>query len=1188
MDMDLSALLPELPHWSAAANWQGLGLPRAARIAFSAATAAAAPTRPLLLLTHRHDRTLVVLEELAAWLGPAAPERLYHFAEPSTLFYERGSWSSRSVQQRIEILAALNAAKRSLASDYPAPAPIVVTSARALMQRTLPPRDFFSATRTLRVGQTIEVRLLLKHWQAIGYRACTVVGEPGQFSQRGGIIDIWAVNSAAPLRIELFDTVIENMRTFDPNNQRSQQAVTSQTIPPAREAFPGHGVGVADALQQRWQASSPLPLPEHHPAVAQDLALLAQGVAFSELEFYLPDLHPEVATLLDYLPQNTLVLCDDAQAFAETVQELTIQAEQLAAEAQAAQLLPADCSSPYCDWTWLQTALSRRSGLNLAMPASGIAEPIAECWQATTPHFLGQIPTILQYLEERSEAEQPTIVVTRQAARFAELWGETHTFVAPQTQPQPGNLLQFVSGTLSSGFSVRRILPNGNWHPYLHIVTDAELFGWQRPEPRRQLRTPPTPRSTPEAHYVAFQLNDYVVHIEHGIGVYLGLVTRTVSGLPREYLHVQYARGEEVYVPIGQADRLTRYVGVDDNTPKLAQLGTVDWARTREKARQAAQEVASELLALYAQRELQPGFAYPPDNAWQHELEAAFPFQETPDQLQAIIAVKVDLERARPMDRLVCGDVGYGKTEVALRAAFKVLQAGKQVAVLAPTTVLAQQHYETFQQRLAAFPVRVTLLSRLRNTYEQKETLQALAKGAIDVVVGTHRLLSADVHFRDLGLLVIDEEQRFGVTHKERLKQFRLALDVLTLSATPIPRTLYFSLTGLRDISVINTPPVARLPIATQVLPFQKRVIRQAILRELDRGGQVFYVHNRVQTIQATQQWLQELVPEARFAIGHGQMPPEKLAKVMDAFRAGELDVLVSTTIIESGLDIPNANTLLVERADTFGLAQLYQLRGRVGRGANRAYAYLFTPSPTELQKKGTFLSAEARERLQTLAEQTELGAGYQIAMRDLELRGAGDILGNRQSGQISAVGFHLYTRLLRQAIQQLKDSRMAGDASNITAPTALLSTLSLISVELPLAIGLPVDYIPDQTMRMQLYRRLAEVETLPDLQALGAELRDRFGAPPEPARNLLYQLHVKLLAHQAGLDSVGHEPDRLTLRKKAWEQDDKRVGLLGVLPNEARIAKGKVWLMRFTEQPDWQPKLLTVLSALAQDNIFT
>jgi transcription-repair coupling factor (superfamily II helicase) len=637
---------------------------------------------------------------------------------------------------------------------------------------------------------------------------------------------------------------------------------------------------------------------------------------------------------------------------------------------------------------------------------------------------------------------------------------------------------------------------------------------------------------------------------------------------------VEYAEGDQLFVPVYQADRLTRYIGPDAHPPTPTRLGSPEWRTTKSRVKEAVEEVAQDLLDLYARRNIVTGYPFAKDAPWQKELEASFPYIETTDQLRVINEVKEDMEKPKPMDRLICGDVGYGKTEVALRAAFKAVMDGKQVAILVPTTILAQQHYHTFCQRLAPFPVEVEMLSRFRTPQQQKDILERLERAKIDIIIGTHRLLQEDICFKDLGLLIIDEEQRFGVTHKETLKKMRTEVDVLTLTATPIPRTLYMTLTGVRDISTINTPPEERLPIITHVGPYSPWLVRQAILRELERGGQVFFVHNRVQTIGAMRSHLEKLVPEARVVVAHGQMDEDQLSKRMEQFANGEVDVLLSTSIIESGLDIPNANTLIVDRADTFGLAQLYQLRGRVGRGAQRAYTYFFRHAhlaPT----------LEGRQRLETIAENTQLGAGYSIAMRDLEIRGAGDILGTRQHGYIASVGFHLYTRLLADSVQRLRSGKTVPIlAEALQRDQGMPSTP--VSVDLPIPISLPASYIPERQTRTRLYRRLANLHSRDEIEALSEEFIDRFGPLPIEALNLFYQLKVKLLAEKAGLLSISGEAGQIILRYPPLPEGQASREF-PELDDEIRVGKNALW-MQVAENNHWQEKLVAVLQKLSEN----
>jgi transcription-repair coupling factor (superfamily II helicase) len=751
------------------------------------------------------------------------------------------------------------------------------------------------------------------------------------------------------------------------------------------------------------------------------------------------------------------------------------------------------------------------------------------------------------------------IVISRQARRLADLWSTEHGSSQPiapleRVEEPPRFPLIFVQGALTEGWVLQPSSGSST-----QLLTDGEIFGWRRPAPRRPVHRR---KVAPESGFSDLSPGDYVVHVEHGIGIFRGLVTRSLEGGEQEYLLVEYGGEDRLYVPIYQTNRLSRYVGADDRLPRLSELSKARWRDVKDRVQRATEEVARELLELYATRELVEGHAYRRDTLWQTELEASFPYYETEGQRDAISDVKDDLESPQPMDRLICGDVGYGKTEVAVRAAFKAVMDGKQVAVLVPTTVLAQQHYATFRQRMKPFPVEIEMLSRFRTRSEQERILEQLLAEQIDIVIGTHRLLQDDVAFADLGLLIIDEEQRFGVTHKEKLKQMRTQLDVLTMTATPIPRTLYMALSGVRDISVIETPPEERLPVTTYVGDYDTALVRRAVLRELERGGQVFYVHNRVQTIEAARRRLERIVPEATVGVAHGQTRGRDLEETMIRFVAGEIDVLVCTTIIESGLDIPTANTLIVERSGRFGLAQLYQLRGRVGRAAERAYAYLF-------HDRVSRLTPEGRQRLETIREASGLGDGYTIAMRDLEIRGAGDILGTRQSGHISDVGFHLYTRLLARAVEELKARR----EGKPPPPEPLTN----IRIDLPIPVRLPEDYLPDTWLRLKMYRRLAELDSMSEIDEMEKELGDRFGPLPRVAQNLMYQLRLKALARDAGVGVITVENGRLALRSGSGEFD--REELRRLLNGRASVSRYGVWLPK---EPGWREELVRVLKAMA------
>ncbi len=1106
--MDLSPLLPALRQSVDPADGVSRGtlpLPSSARAPI-AASLMDAFAGPLLMVAPRVDRVLTLAQELPHW-NPQIDVAV--FPEPDPLFYERLPWGERTRQHRAEILARV-------AAETMRENTIILSTVRAIMTVTISPEQMLASSRELHLHQTIEMQELLEFLVGIGYEPATIVTTRGQFSRRGGILDIWSNSHGTPTRIELFGDEIDSMREFDPATQRSSQTIDDLPLTPAREGIP----------------SLLAHTPEHD----------------SELhEFHLPRVSSGSHGFLDYLPQGAVVLMDGLNAVETMAHELEAQALELRAGLED---LEQDAPRPYMTIDELRESLDRLSAVDLGLSGQTTGETLT-----AGPRFGGQIKPLMAYLLERRSAHETSVVVSRQANRLVDLWneqdGSQRVAEAVPDELIPGEIT-FIQGALTEGWTLRQ--PNG---ARIHLLTDAEIFGWSKPKPRRRTR----PRSpAPESAYADLELGNHVVHVDYGVGRFEGLVSRTLDDLEREYLLISYAEGDQLYVPIHQADRITRYLGVDGGSPRLSRLGSQRWERSRAEAKRAVEEIAKDLLELYARRVTVVGHAFAEDTHWQRELEASFPYVETQDQAHALEAVKADMERARPMDRLICGDVGYGKTEVALRAAFKAVMDSKQVGILVPTTVLAQQHHRTFKRRLAAFPVEVEMLSRFRTPSETAVILERLREGRVDIVIGTHRLLQKDVHFKNLGLLVIDEEQRFGVTHKEHLKALRTEVDVLTLTATPIPRTLYLALTGVRDISTIDTAPEDRLPVSTHTGPYDAGIIRQAVLRELDRGGQVFLVHNRVHSIGSVKSRVERLIPEATVEIAHGQMPERELADIMSRFVDGEVDVLLSTSIIESGLDIPNANTLIVDRADQFGLAQLYQLRGRVGRGALRAYAYFFHPS-------GYRTTPEALQRLDIISENSQLGAGYSIALRDLEMRGAGDLLGKRQHGQIAAVGFHLYTQLLGEAVRRLREQTQSSDIPDL--PTEALPLQ--ISIELPLSGALTADYVSDRSLRLQLYRRMAGLRTLEEVEAMRSELNDRFGSPPTELENLLYQLRVKVLASEVGITGISTEAGQILIQFAAGRRPSTDLGA------EVRMSKRGLWLTSAT----WQDSLMRLLQDL-------
>jgi transcription-repair coupling factor (superfamily II helicase) len=1221
--LDLARSLPALAELAAGlqegrAPAASLAIYHAAR-PYVVATLARQLSQPLLIVTPRTGRARQWIDELRIWLPDEVP--VHNFADPDALPYERIPWVAETRQRRLESLVELltwetGGAEVQRSGGEPdrirnteygirstQHAPIVVASARALMQMTLPVREMRAALRAIRPGQPFDLNRMLASWVSLGYEAAAVVEAPGQFSRRGGIVDLWPPNLRKPLRIELFGDEVDSLRTFDPSTQRTLARITQAWIGPASEALPKIGERVAEKLRGLGLSAC------HPPARTEferEIEQLVSGSGFRNLEWYIPYLFSQPGCLTDYLPAaRTWVIIEDAGELLAALSDLEGQAEQLAKDLHGAGDVPVLLAHPYFTAEALRERLALHPTLFLGHSTFGRivpqqTDPLAEAFTAG-PRYGGQVRTILAEIESHLRSGDRVVMISRQAPRLADLLGEAGHAVAPvsdvPTLPPPG--LTLVQGVMDEGWKVE----GGRWKVEgdeegdvqsltfnlqpstfnLWFLTDAELFGWGKPKPRRPQRTRAL---APEVFFADVQPGDFVVHIEHGIGRFHGLIKMPVDGTDREYLQVEYAQGDQLYVPVHQADRLARYVGAGDAVPSLHRLGTTEWEQVKQRAKRAVAEIADDLLELYAAREVVQGHAFSPDAVWQHELEASFPYIETEDQLVAIEAVKQDMEQARPMDRLICGDVGYGKTEVALRAAFKAIMDSKQVAILVPTTVLAQQHYTNFSRRLAAFPVNVAMLSRFQTSAQQDRVLSGLANGSVDLVIGTHRLLSNDVTVKDLGLLIVDEEQRFGVAHKERIKQLRTEVDVLTLTATPIPRTLHMSLTGVRDLSTIDTPPEERLPIKTFVGDFDETLVRQAILREIDRNGQVFFVHNRVQGIEQIAAKIGKIVPEVRIAIGHGQMPERELSAVMLAFAEGEYDVLVCTSIIESGLDIPNANTIIINRADMFGLAQLYQLRGRVGRSAVRAYAYL-------LVDKYKALSEDARRRLEAIQEASELGAGFRIAMHDLEIRGAGELLGARQHGHIVAVGFDLYTRLLAQAVAEaraaMEDGRWTmkaasdGQSSMADRRNVLEDPLApTVTLDLNLPARIPEDYVPEATLRLQLYRRLAGLTALDGVDEVAQEFADRFGPVPEEVDNLLYVVRVKVLAINAGVEAIGSEEGQLLIKSAKLETLDRaalqeRLKAQGV---PARVARRAIWL-EMREAGGWRRDLMKTLEAL-------
>ncbi len=1187
MSQNLSGLLPHLqahPDFlsltqsvAAGASDIAISVPEPAR-PYLLAAMAATWERPLLVLTPFSDRARRLADALQQWVDPAT--HAYLFAEPDAGPYERLPWSLETRQQRLRVLFALHERR---AKQRPL---IIVTSLAALRQKSIPPSILARQMRVLRLGQEINTEKFLLYLQNSGYEGVSLVERPGQYSRRGGVLDLYPPHLTWPVRIDLFGDEIDTLRLFDPSTQRTlanrdfayrQQIV----VGPANELLPAQASSACSRLQEIDVGSCYAALQQQMTA---EIGALCEGIVPRNAEFYLPYVYEQPATLLDHLPSTTILLWEDSGAWQHVAADLHHHAEQTRTELLAERELPANAIPPYVSADAIAAQIAPRRTLHFAATSDEENNVAINLHRTFTglPHFGGQTKPFVAAVAELHAGEESVVIASREALLLRDLLVRRDLPISTEETDRPllPGEIRLQKAVIAAGWALN--LPGDRAGHKLWLFSDAEIFGWRKPA-RRRYKVKAVSGSA--AFFSDVKPGDYVVHIEHGIGLYHGLERATVDGIEREYIKLIYAQGDTLLVPVQQADRLARYVGPGQAQLQLHRLGTTDWENAKQKARRAIADIAQELLALYAARATTPGHAFSPDTPWQMELEAAFPYADTPDQRSAMQEVKQDMEKPKPMDRLICGDVGYGKTEIAVRAAFKAIMDGKQVAVLVPTTVLAQQHFNTFARRFAPFPARVEMLSRFQTQAEQRQIISALAAGQIDIVIGTHRLLSKDVQFKDLGLLVVDEEQRFGVTHKEKLKALRTKMDVLTLSATPIPRTLHMSLSGIRDMSIINTPPQERHPIKTVVAEYDEKLVRQAMRRELDRGGQVYFVHNRVQSIDIVAEKVRRLLPTAEVAVAHGQMAERQLEKVMLAFAKGGIDVLVTTTIIENGLDIPNANTLIIDRADRFGLAQLYQLRGRVGRGIQRAYAYLLYPH-------SLVLSEIARRRLQVIQEASELGAGFRVAMMDLELRGAGDILGARQSGHIAAIGFDLYAKLLAQAVETVQRNgtealrAMAEQAKrsgngNGHQPTLLPSLTDVLSppvtLDLPLPSRLPASLVPDDTLRLRMYRRIADLNSLADVEAMELEIQDRFGELPQPLQNLLYQIRIKILAKSAGVESIVQNKQQMVLHAR-WLGRADRQALQRLLGPAVRVGRRDIWL---AVDNGWQKRLENLLRQL-------
>jgi len=1080
------------------------GLAGAFKAVFCAGLLQEDPSGALLVVVPTSDQATLWQRDLENIL----PDREVLVFEPAEVLpFEVVAASREPGEGRLRVLASLR--------DRNKKPPVVIAQAEALLPKLIPAADWEQAALSFEVGKDYDLSEVSRLLFQSGYERQEMAIAPGHFALRGAILDVFPFQGN-PVRLEFWGDELTSIREFSPETQRSKRDLERIEIWPARE-FVYRPELVEAALSRLKEAyrrgkeqikgsrEAQTRLSQRYARLSE---MASEGTGFS-LHLLQPYFYPSQVSLVDYLPPGSLVVLDDPGRLLEQWRSATALLEsdykRLFQEGRnftpwrdyyfsGEEICQHLKSFPLLIFSHLMGSLSIFAPQEVVKLTVKEMQPFLGRPDLLAPEVRGWLQkgmTVLLLVQREVQKRQ-----LENDLRERELAG----FFAPEwwSVLEKGRL-QIGMGYLSRGFEVPGRLA---------VVTDEELYGKKKVRSRARLRT----AGDTSAFRPEFVSGDYVVHPHHGIGRYVGIKRITGEEGTRDYLEIVYAGGDRLYVPVTQADIVQKYVGPEGHVPRLSRIGGADWARTKQRVKKKVKQLAHDLLKLYAERKTTPGYAFSPDTVWQKEFEEAFPYEETPDQLRAIAEVKADMEKPFPMDRLVCGDVGFGKTEVALRAAFKAVQDNKQVAVLVPTTVLAQQHYHTFKERFANYPVRIEMLSRFRSPKEQKMIVEAVAKGLVDIVIGTHRLLSDDVRFRDLGLLIIDEEQRFGVNHKEKIKAMKTNVDVLTLTATPIPRTLQMSLSGVRDLSLITTPPQDRLPVQTYVLEYSPEVVRDAILREIQRGGQVFYVHNRVQTIERCAAFLQKLVPEASFRIAHGQMKEDELEEVMWDFINHKFDCLVCTTIIENGLDLPNVNTLIVENADQFGLAQLYQLRGRVGRSSRLAYAY-FT------FEKDKILTEQAEKRLRALQEFTEFGSGFKLALRDLEIRGAGNLLGPEQHGHVAAVGFDMFNQLLEEAVRELKGEKKPERRAE---PRVW---------ELHVDSYLPDDYVGDPAQKVEIYRRLALAKETKEVDELQAEVRDRFGPLPEPALRLFTLARLRVRSRELQVREVEQSDHSLVVR---------------------------------------------------------
>lgn len=1057
-------------------------------------------SKPILIIAHNLLQAQKVYDDLLEYIEE---DQLFLYPANELTLMDIDAQSPETLSQRIRVLQNLAHGKLGI---YVVP--------YIGISKFLPPKShFIDSVISFKVGEEIDLDQILKQFVYLGYERSDIVTKRGEFSVRGGIIDIFPLTMANPVRIELFDVEIDSIRSFEVSTQRSITKLEKIEITPAREwiaaeeQFQQASLKAEQYLREQLGKITDSAIKEKLISnISWEIEQLKQSHYFNGLYKYVSVLYSKKNTLFDYIDPKTIIIFEEATRISEVAKQIEKETNEWeTALLEQGEFLP----QLHVLLSYADIMAYRKQVLYLSIFLRQIPhaspENIINFVSRNMQNFHGQMNVLKSELERWQKINMSVIFLAADKERAKRLQRVLLDF---------GMEVDIVSNQIGL-LSVRPVIMIGNLQTgfelpgsHIAIITEGEVFSQKQRKARKATEQENTERIK---NYNELHVGDYVVHVNHGIGRYIGIETLEINGIHKDYLHIKYAGNDKLYVPIDQIDLVQKYIGGEEREPKIYSLGGSEWSKVKNKVKSSVQNIAQDLIKLYAKRQSMKGFSYPKDNEYTSEFSALFPYEETPDQLRTIDEISRDMENEKPMDRLLCGDVGYGKTEVAIRAAFKAALAGKQVAVLVPTTILAQQHFETFKERFMDYPIRIEVISRFRSKKEQKQVISGLKNGIVDIVIGTHRLLSKDILFKDLGLLIVDEEQRFGVRHKEKIKEFKANVDVLTLTATPIPRTLHMSMLGVRDLSIIETPPENRFPVQTYVMEYSAALVREAIERELARGGQVYFLYNQVKSIQQMADQIQMLVPDAKVAVAHGQMNESELESIMLDFLEGEYDVLVSTTIIETGVDIPNVNTLIIYDSDKMGLSQLYQLRGRVGRSNRIAYAY-FT------YQRDKVLSEVAEKRLQSIKEFTELGSGFKIAMRDLAIRGAGNLLGAEQHGFIASVGFDLYSQMLKEAIDELK-----GEIKEEIKVEP--------QIEIEVDAYLPSEYIQDAMQKIEMYKKFANVHTIQEAYELEEELHDRFGDIPRQVQNLLSVARIKAYAYLYQIESMVQKGKEISLK---------------------------------------------------------